>query len=144
MDIIIQELAPGEQERVIIKTNFVSDNIARAINILKSPDSLPVLIDEQRVLLPAADIYYIESVDLKTFVYGQKAVYRSRQKLYEVEEALSSSDFLRISKQVVLNIKKIKSIAPAGGGRFEATLLNGEKVVVSRQYLPGLKERFGI
>jgi len=144
MKVIIQDPADGEDDSIIISVRNVTDNVLRAVELLKSPDSLSVYIDDQSFLIPVRDVYYIESVDLKTFVYTEKTVYRSRLKLYEVEELLSRSIFLRISKQVIMNIKKIKSVAPAGESRFFATLSNGEKVVISRQYVPALKERFGL
>ncbi len=144
MNIIIQTPAPGEEESVVIRVHCMTEGVMRAINLLKSPDSLPVTIGEQNVLLPVQDVYYAESVDLKTFVYAEKAVYRSRLKLYELEEALGHGDFLRISKQTILNIRKIRSVAPAGDSRFQATLTNGEKVIISRQYVPALKARFGL
>ena len=144
MRIIIQDPAPDEQDSVVISVRCMTESIMRAISMLKSPDSLTVYVDSQALLLPVGDIFYIESVDLKTFVYAWKDVYRSRQKLYEVEEMLNKSDFLRISKQVIVNVRKIKSVSPAGEGRFQAALANGEKVIISRQYVPALKERFGL
>jgi len=144
MKIIIQDPAPGDEDSVIISVKNMTDNVLKAIDLLKSPDCLTVFIDEQSFMLPVGNIFYAESVDLKTFVYAEKAVYRSRLKLYEVEEALSRGDFLRISKQTIVNVKKIKSISPAGSSRFLAVLSNGEKVVISRQYVPALKERFGL
>ena len=45
---------------------------------------------------------------------------------------------------MVLNADKIDYITPSLSGRFEATLLNGEKTVVSRQYVSELKKRMGI
>lgn len=144
MRIIIQDPAPGEEDFVTISVRHMTDSVIRAINLLKTPDSLPVTLDDQNYLLPVCDVYYAESVDLKTFVYAEKAVYRSRLKLYELEENLSHSDFLRVSKQAVVNIRKIQSVSPAGDSRFQATLTNGEKVIISRQYVPALKERFGL
>ncbi|MCL2163675.1 MAG: LytTR family transcriptional regulator [Oscillospiraceae bacterium] len=144
MKIIIQDPAPGDEDNVIISVKCMTDNVIRAISLLKSPDSLTVYIDNQSFMLPVARIFYAESVDLKTFVYAEKAVYRSRLKLYEIEEILNKGDFLRISKQVIVNVKKIKSVSPAGNSRFQATLANGEKVIISRQYVPALKERFGL
>jgi len=122
----------------------MTDKITRAIDILKSPDDLTVYADEQALMLPIRSIFYAESVEQKTFIYAEKEVYRSRLKLYVLEELLNSSDFLRISKQVIVNVKKIRSIAPAGEGRFAAKLLNGETVMISRQFVPSLKGRFGI
>lgn len=144
MNIIIQDPSPGEEDSVILRVRSITENITRALQLLKSPDSLPVMLDDQAFLLSLGDIYYAESVDLKTFVYAAKTVYRSRLKLYELEELLSENDFLRISKQTIVNIRKIQSIAPAGDSRFSATLQNGEKVIISRQYVPALKERFGL
>ena len=62
----------------------------------------------------------------------------------ELEESLANSDMLRISKSVMLNLSKIKSLSPALNGRFEAILDNGERVIISRQYVAGLKKRLGI
>lgn len=80
----------------------------------------------------------------KTFFYCKEAVYESKQKLYELEESLANSDMLRISKSVMLNLSKIKSLSPALNGRFEAILDNGERVIISRQYVAGLKKRLGL
>ena len=144
MKIIIQDPAPGDEDSITISVKSMTDNVMRAINLLKSPDSLTVYIDDQSFMLPVGKIFYAESVDLKTFVYAEKSVYRSRLKLYEIAEILNMGDFLRISKQVIVNVKKIKSVSPAGSSRFHATLTNGEKVIISRQYVPALKERFGL
>ena len=144
MRIIIQDPLPGEEDTVIISVKCMTENVIRAMNILKSPDNITVYADEQALLLPINDIFYAESVDLKTFVCAEKIVYRSKLKLYEIEDILSKSDFLRINKQVIVNVKKIKSVAPAGSGRFTAILTNGEKLIISRQYVPKLKERFGL
>lgn len=144
MRIIIQSPPQGEEESVTISVRNMTENVNRAINILKSPDGLTVYADEQALVLPLREIFYLESVDLKTFVYAEKTVYRSKLKLYEAEASLVNGDFLRISKQAIVNIRKIYSVAPAGAGCFLANLTNGEKIVISRQYAPALKERFGL
>jgi len=143
--IIIQEPPKGEEESIILNVREMTANVVQAINILKSPGSITVYTDEgEAFMLPSADVFYAESVDLKTFVYSQKYVYRSKLKLYELEELLSAGEYLRISKQVIVNVKKIRSVAAAGSGRFQATMLNGEKLIISRQYVPLLKERLGL
>jgi len=144
MRIIIQDPLAGEDESIIFNITTMSDKIARAIEILKSPNDLTVYADDQALMLPISAVFYAESVEQKTFIYAEKEVYRSRLKLYEVEEHLISGDFLRISKQVIVNVKKIRSVAPAGEGRFSAQLINGETVMISRQFVPALKGRFGL
>ena len=71
-------------------------------------------------------------------------MYESKWKLYEFEEFSRGSSFFRASKSVILNADKIEFVKPAFSGRFEAVLFNGEKVIVSRQYVGELKELMGI
>ena len=52
--------------------------------------------------------------------------------------------FFRANKAVIVNLNKIKSLSPAFGGRFEAVLKNGYKVIISRSYVPKLKELLGL
>jgi DNA-binding LytR/AlgR family response regulator len=144
MRIIIQDPLPGEDESVVVNVKTMTGKVARAIEILKSPDDLTVYADDQALLLPISAVFYVESVEQKTFVYAEKKVYRSRLKLYEIESILAAWDFLRVSKQAILNVRKIRSVSPAGEGRFAARLTNEETVMISRQFVPALKERFGL
>jgi DNA-binding LytR/AlgR family response regulator len=95
-------------------------------------------------MIDTKNVYYFEGVDNKVFIYCKQSVYESKLKLYEIEETYENSDFFRASKSIILNITKIKSISPAFSGRFEALLFNGEKVVISRQYVPELRKRLGL
>ena len=66
------------------------------------------------------------------------------KKLYEIMEEYAHTDFLRISKSGIVNVSKIAYLKPTLNGRFEATLKNGEKIIISRQYVVNLKEKLGI
>ena len=90
------------------------------------------------------DVLYIESVDKKCFVYTANEVYESNLKLYQLEEMLEVIGFFRNAKSQIINIAKIKSICPDFGGKIEAEMENGEKVVISRQYAKEFKERIGL
>ena len=145
MKIIIEEPAPGEEDTVIVKCRNLSPEIMQVINKLKTIDDMLIAYEGNEIhRVNPTDIFYIDSVDNKTFLYCKQNVYESRQKLYELEETLAGRDFLRISKAVIVNLSKIKSLAPALSGRLEASLLNGEKVIVSRQYVGSLKKILGI
>ena len=45
---------------------------------------------------------------------------------------------------MLLNIEVIQSVSPTFSGRFEATLVNDERVAVSRKYVPELKKALGM
>ena len=93
--------------------------------------------------LKLSDVYYFEVVDGASFLYCQKEVYTCKQKLYEFEALCSGTMLFRCSKSMVLNADKISYVHPSFSGRFEAVLDNGEKVIISRQYVPELKRLFG-
>ena len=94
--------------------------------------------------IDAGDVYYFDSLDNKVFLYLEQGVYEVKYKLYEIEEEYANTDFFRASKSVIINLAKVKQFAPDFGGRFEAQMKNGEKLIISRQYVPLLKRRLGM
>jgi len=144
MRILIEAPKPGEEDTVIIKYHDIPTDLIDLLRNFKSSTGLLVgYKNNQTHKMSTTDIYYIDSVDNKTFAYCTKDVYELKEKLYEVEE-LNLKEFLRISKSTIVNIKKVEYIKPALAGRFEATLSNNEKVIVSRSYVKELKKAFGV
>lgn len=82
-------------------------------------------------------------VEGSSFLYCQKEVFSCKQKLYEFEALCIGTMLFRCSKSMILNAGKIDSILPSLSGRFEAVLDNGEKVMISRQYVSALKRLLG-
>ena len=83
-------------------------------------------------------------MDERIFIYRQNDVLECRLKLYELEEKLNGTNFLRISKSCILNLNHLESVSPQFDGRFEALLENGEKVIINRHYVKAFKEKFGV
>lgn len=144
MKIVIEEPLDGEEEQIIVKCRQLTPEFLRVLSLLKVSNMLVAYDGSEIHRIEQPKIYYIEVVDNKTFLYCKDKVYESKQKLYELEEVLASNDFLRISKSVILNLSKIKYLSPALSGRFEAALDNGEKIIISRQYVVDLKKKLGI
>lgn len=98
----------------------------------------------QTFLLDAGDILYADCADKHTFLYTSAGVYETPLRLYELEDRLAGSDFFRASKSLVVNFNQIRSLRPEFGARMVLTMKNGEKCLVSRQYVPILKARLGL
>lgn len=90
------------------------------------------------------DILYIESVDRKTFIYTAKAVFRSELKLYQILERLADADFVQVSKACILNINALENVRMLLNSRMEGTLSNGERITISRTYLPAIRAAFSM
>lgn len=100
--------------------------------------------EDKIVRIQPKDVDYFESVDNKVFAYSDQGVFEIHKKLYELEQEFGNSDFLRISKSVIVNLSKIAYVRPIFNGRFEAKLRNEEKIIISRQYVIEMKKKLGI
>ena len=90
------------------------------------------------------EIFYIESVDEKSYIYTKDDVYECKHKLYTLEGMFKDTSFIRVSKSCILNIAKLKSVRPFINGKFEATLRNEEKIIINRHYVADFKKKFGL
>lgn len=145
MKIIIEDIGPEEEEAVIIRCREVDESILQLVNGLKlKKEKLAVRQGEKILQIEPGDVYYFEAVDNRVFLYSEKDVYETRMKLYELERRFAGTDFFRVSKSVILNLARVKNFSPGFNGRFEALMQNGERVGISRQYVPLLKSKLGL
>ncbi len=80
------------------------------------------------------EILYFEAVGELVFAYTMLRVYEIKMRLYQAEEIAKRNMILRVSKSFLVNLKMIENVRPALNGRFIATMINGEEVLISRQY----------
>ncbi len=140
--ISITEIGKDQEEEVVIRCHEVNDEVLSIVKKLKKNDNIILGNSGSEVFrISVKDIFYIESVDNKTFIYCQNQVFDTKARLYELEEKLEGTKMFRCSKAMILNLAKVRSVAPSMNGRFEARLTNGESVIISRQYVPNLKKR---
>lgn len=137
-----------EKTKVTVEYKEKDEQVDRIIEFVNHIDDLQNAIiassDGKLFNLSINEILYIESVERKTFCYTADGVYESSCKLYEIEEKYSVFDYMRISKSCIVNLKKIRSLKPDFGGKILATMENDEKLYISRQYAPILKEKIGL
>ena len=86
------------------------------------------------------DVLYIETVDRRSCVYTKDEIFVISTPLSQLEEALTGQHFIRVSRAMLVNIFKIKSISSRLNYRLTAEMSNGEKVIISRHYRSTLEE----
>ena len=130
---------------VIIRAPHLNNDIERMVAMMRMIDmQIAVRKDNETFLLDTDKILYVEAVDRKTFVYTNTDTYESELKLYELEQELVERDFLRISKQSIVNLRKIKSLKTDVNRKIRITLQNGEQIVVSHMYSDELRRKLGL
>lgn len=146
MKIKIERIDSPCETEITIKCGTRSDaDTTRLLQLLQSFERTAIGYRQNETFrIPLGDILYIDSVDEKTFLYLVHEVYESPQKLYEWENQLKETSFVRVSKSAILNTAKLQSVRPLLSGKMEATLENGEKLIVNRHYVPAFRQKFGI
>ncbi len=141
MELKLLKIAKEQPEQIEIRCHQITEEVREIVAFVKTRQGqLTGLQEGKQYEIPMPDILYIEAVDNKVFLYTQKQVYETKQKLYELEELLRQKYFLRVSKSLLLNLMKVRSIKPALNGRFTAILQSDEEIIISRKYVPELKK----
>ena len=95
-------------------------------------------------LLDLSQIYYIEALERTTFIYTASDVYESELKLYELEAQLSQYNFIRVSKNTICSLLKIKSLKAEVDRKIKITMENGYQIIASRMYADELRKKLGV
>lgn len=145
MNVTITENPALDDIEVSVACPRIDERVQRIVASLGAFDH--VLIGERdgaTFRVGVEDVCYAETVDGKTFLYTADAVYQTPLKLYELEERLAGTEFVRASKQMLVNFDHVASIRPALNARLQLMLDNGEAAIVSRQYAPAIKRKLGL
>lgn len=139
-----EQVSTTEDEKAIIKAKEKTSDIQNAIELLEgNAGGVAVSKEGKTYMCKPAAIYYIESVDKRSYVYTKDDCYDTKFRLYELEELLGGY-FVRCSKAMIVNLRKVKSVKSDIGGRLITTLLNDEEIIISRSYVKEIKRRLDL
>ncbi len=141
MKYTVNRLSVGEDELVL---NYVemSVEVERVLSFMKeSEKKLLGLKDGLQVVLKPEELFYVETVDGRTYAYTEKEVYRINYSLAGVQEILCGINFYRCSKSMILNIDCIASLKSLSSNRIDAVMKNGEHILISRTYASEFRRR---
>lgn len=145
MNVTITENPALEDIEIAIACPHIDERVQRIMASLGAFDrKLTGTRDGATYRLDANDVFYAETVDGMTFLYTAETVLETPLRLYELEDRLAGTEFVRASKQMLVNFDHVASIRPAMNARLQLMLDNGEAVVVSRQYAPAVKKKLGL
>lgn len=144
MKINIEKSSAYTEVEITIKCSNIDESLERLISSIRLYNStICGKKDDKVYFLKPEEVLYFDTVDEKVFIYTADSVYETNLKLYEIEERFYNTSIIRVSKSTVLNLMKIDYVTTLLNGRIEAVLQNGEKVIISRQYVPVFKNKLG-
>lgn len=137
-----------ELEKELISKGFVIDEDAELVLTEKNLfiDHLIVknCIDNVYTRISIDEIIFIESYGHDIQINTTEGIFKTSERLYQLERLLDPEHFLRISNSVIISRSKIKKIVPALSSKFILSMSNGQKVDVTRSYYNIFRDRLGI
>ncbi|MDL2253077.1 LytTR family transcriptional regulator [Ruminococcaceae bacterium OttesenSCG-928-I18] len=142
------ELEEGlEEPEVVIRCGQVDEQVLKIQSyIAQLPEQAPKFVfykGDCEYYLPMEEILFFETEGERVYAHTKQEAYRTKYRLYELEESLPRS-FVRASKSTIVNIEKIyaitRNVAGASGVQFSET---HKQIYISRHYYRALKQRLG-
>lgn len=123
----------------------ITDEVSRFAEIIEKSNSVLTGADEfeRTIIINPSDIVAVHAEKKWCRILTETADYSCRKRLYELEQDLGP-EFMRISKSILVCIRKIDSVEAVFNGMLLLHMKNGSKEYVSRTYLPNLKSYLGI
>lgn len=141
MKYTIEHISQGENE-VILRCADLSPEMEQLIRFLELQSRRLIGSSEgRRMILEPSEILYLESVEGRTFAYTENDVLQMDYSLLQLEQLLGTVNFFRCSKSVIINIDKVRELTSRANNRIDATMCNGEHIMISRTYASDFRRR---
>lgn len=144
MNVIVEKQEDLIEDKVVIYCREENPEIRRIKGFIKNINmKLCASLDFKKIMITPDEIYYIESVDKRTFVYLKDKVLECSLRLYEIEERFKEFSFFRASKNTIVNVMYIKDINVLLNRNLLVTLENKEKITISRRNVKDFRKLIG-
>ncbi|NBK91313.1 LytTR family transcriptional regulator [bacterium 1XD21-13] len=135
-----------KEPKLIVLTDKMTEEINLLIKRISQevPQVLSGFQNDMLKILDPSEIFRFYCASGKVFAADDKEEYTLRLRLYELEERLDKSQFVRISNSEIINLKKVKSFDLSFTGTICVSLLDGTVTYASRRYVNKIKQVLGI
>lgn len=95
------------------------------------------------IVLDASEIDWIEAAGVYVQVHTGRQAYLHRMALTELESRLAHARFVRIHRSALVNLDRVRELAPHPHGEFTVVLKDGTSLRLSRRYRARLEACLG-
>lgn len=145
MDLEIKIDENLKETKITISSPTLTDEIQKITEILKNTialdNKLKVFKDSNMYIIPLNEIETIYASNNKIYVRTKNNdTYISKQKLYELEEILKHTSFVRISNSEIVNFNEVEKLNLKITGTILLIFKSKQETYVSRRYIKLVKE----
>ncbi|MEK4385729.1 LytTR family DNA-binding domain-containing protein [Solibacillus sp. FSL W7-1464] len=131
-----------EETKVTIHCSEMDDSIKEILDFLKGKKTQFIVgrDGEMQHILKPDEIHYFHTGNEGVVAVSSEGSFILREKLYELEEILPATKFIRLSKSVIANLHELSRFEASFNGTLCVHFKSGAKEYVSRTYVNAIKE----
>ncbi|NEZ47016.1 LytTR family transcriptional regulator [Clostridium niameyense] len=135
-----------QDPKIIILTNKITEEVNEIIKKLSytKPETIAGFKGDTLQIINPDDIIRIFTSNQKVYAITDEGEFIVKLRLYEFEERLDKSTFVRISNSEIINLKKVKNMDLSFSGTICVKLSGNITTYVSRRYVSKIKKTLGI
>lgn len=135
-----------EETKVVVHAPAVTAEVEELLRRLKGKAPVIAVVREgEAVLLPRGDILCFFTDGKGVSCRTAEGEYTVRRRLYELEEELAGSRFVRVSHSEIVNLDQVTALDLSLSGTIKMTLSGGKAVCyASRRYVKKIKQALGL
>ena len=108
------------------------------------PQPFTVYGEREAVRVSRSMVLRFYAEDKGVFCQTGKGTFTVRQRLYELEEKLAGTKFVRVSNSEIVNLDRVTALDLTLAGTIKMTLEGGTVCWVSRRYVKKIKSALGL
>ncbi|MDO5520953.1 MAG: LytTR family DNA-binding domain-containing protein [bacterium] len=141
MKVKLQQDPHKAETEVTISYEKMDSRLHRMIGIIRQYEYTICGTIENRIFeIPLDEILYFDCTEGRTFFYTKENTYECEKNLITLEQELNQTSVLRVQKNCLMNTQHLECVSPYPNHRLLAEMSNGEKIIISRKYIPNLHE----
>lgn len=109
-----------------------------------APQPFTVYQEREAVRVSRSMVLRFYAEDKGVFCQTGKGVFTVRARLYELEEELAGTKFVRVSNSEIVNLDRVTALDLTLAGTIKMTLEGGTVCWVSRRYVKKIKAALGL
>ena len=132
----------AQQPYIVVCAREKNEAVEALMKRLSQPDDIAAYSERGEVLLNPAEIKRIYTQQRRVMVDADSGTFFLRERMYELEETLDGSEFVRISNSEIVNRRRIRKLDFAIAGTIRLIFRDGTETYVSRRYVPRIRSIF--
>ena len=142
MKIEFRKNPDAREIRVLIEAPARDEQVDALIRRLQAPTQIAAYSERGETMLQADEIIRIYTQQRRVMVDSDRGTFILRSRLYELEEMLDQSEFVRISNSEIVCRRCIRNLDFSLAGTIRMSLQGGTVTYVSRRYVGRIRRLF--